>query len=268
MKLALQIVLCGVLAAGVGMARGGGGGGGARGGGGGGFRGGSGFSGGGGFRGGSGFSGGARGGGFTGGAYRGGGFVGGGGYRGGYYGGYRGGYGFRGGYRGFYGGWWPYWGYASWGYPYWGYPYWAAGFGYWPDYYSYPNSYYPPYASYPYTSNQDAYAYAGYQNSPNVAAVYPPPATQTARPVLREYDEYGQEVRPNTASTTPSQPIYLIAFNDHAIRASIAYWVDGKTLHYVTPEHEQKQASLDSVDRTLSLQLNRERRVPFQLPAQ
>ena len=109
---------------------------------------------------------------------------------------------------------------------------------------------------------------AGYQNAPNVAVVYPPPAPQTARPVLREYDEYGQEVRPNTASTTPSQPIYLIAFSDHSIRASIAYWVDGKTLHYVTPEREQKQASLDSVDRTLSLQLNRERRVPFQLPAQ
>jgi hypothetical protein len=34
----------------------------------------------------------------------------------------------------------------------------------------------------------------------------------------------------------------------------------------VTLQHEEKQVPLDSVDRGLSLQLNRERRVAFQLP--
>jgi hypothetical protein len=43
--------------------------------------------------------------------------------------------------------------------------------------------------------------------------------------------------------------------------------VDGKTLNYMTLDYEQKQAPLDTVDRALSLQLNRERRVPFSLPA-
>jgi hypothetical protein len=42
--------------------------------------------------------------------------------------------------------------------------------------------------------------------------------------------------------------------------------VDGKTLHYVTLEHLEKQAPLDQVDRSLSLQLNRERHVAFHLP--
>ena len=68
---------------------------------------------------------------------------------------------------------------------------------------------------------------------------------------------------PPAAATT----IYLLAFTDHVIRAAEAYWVDGKTLHYITLEHEQKQAPLDTVDRDLSLQLNRERHVAFSLPA-
>jgi hypothetical protein len=127
----------------------------------------------------------------------------------------------------------------------------------------------PPsyYDSYPYT-----YSYPVYQPSPNVTVVYPAqapaaPATvyvERARPVSHEYDEYGQEIKPASNGTAP---IYLVAFQDHSIRAAEAYWVDGRTLYYVTPQHEQKQALLGTVDREFSLQLNRERRVPFQLPA-
>ena len=51
-----------------------------------------------------------------------------------------------------------------------------------------------------------------------------------------------------------------------AIRAAAAYWVTGQTLHYVTLEHEERQVPLDTVDRQFSAQLNRERRVQFQLP--
>ena len=57
-----------------------------------------------------------------------------------------------------------------------------------------------------------------------------------------------------------------MAFKDHAISAAAAYWVDVRTLHYVTLQHEEKQAPLDTVDRDFSMQLNRERHVPFQLP--
>ena len=38
-------------------------------------------------------------------------------------------------------------------------------------------------------------------------------------------------------------------------------------LHYITLEHEHKQAALTLVDRDLCVQLNRERRVVFSLPA-
>jgi CO dehydrogenase/acetyl-CoA synthase gamma subunit (corrinoid Fe-S protein) len=87
-----------------------------------------------------------------------------------------------------------------------------------------------------------------------------------ARPVTREYDQFGQEIRPPAAAGAGS-PVYLIAFNDHVIRAAVSYFVDGRTLHYVTLEREERQVPIDTVDRALSLQLNRERQVPFQLPA-
>lgn len=148
----------------------------------------------------------------------------------------------------------------------------GLGYGYWPDYYGgYPYSY-DPYAYNPYGYGG---GYASYQTSPNVTVIYPSQAAEQApaapperaRPVTREYDQYGQEVRPGVAPGGGS-PVYLIAFNDRVIRAAAAYWVDGKTLHYVTLQHEERQAPLDTVDRALSLQLNRERQVPFQMPAQ
>jgi len=235
MKVLLQLALCGCLAAGVALAQRGGG----HGGGGGGMRGGAsvsrGFSGG-GFRGG--------GGGFSGGGYRGGGY-------GGFRGGFRGGsYGFR----GYYGGYWPYW----------GYPYFGFGYSYWPGYYDYPYDYY----SYP------SYSYPAYQPSSNVTVVYPQTAqaapstvyVEHANPNLRQYDEYGQELRQPSASGNGS-PVYLIAFRDQSIRAAVAYWVDGRTLHYVTQQHEERQVSLDSIDRDFTLRLNRERHVPFSLAA-
>ena len=192
-------------------------------------------------------------------AQRRGGGGGGGGARGGSGGGFRGGAGFSGfrggavgrsfGFRGFTGGYYR---------PY-AYPAFGLGFSYCPSYYDY--------SPYPYP-----YSYPVYQPSPNVTVVYPAPApaapatvyVERARPVSREYDGYGQEVKPASHNAAP---IYLIAFQDQSIRAAEAYWVDGNTLHYVTLQHEPKQAPLDTVDRGFSLQLNRERRVPFQLPA-
>jgi hypothetical protein len=95
-----------------------------------------------------------------------------------------------------------------------------------------------------------------------MAGAAPP---ERVNPVLRQYDQYGQEMQSPSVSGGAS-PIYLIAFRDHSIRAAASYWLDGRTLHYVTLQHEEKQTPLDAVDREFTLQLNRERRVPFQLP--
>jgi hypothetical protein len=215
--------------------RGGGGhGGGFHGGGGVGFH-----SGGGGFRAGSGF----HGGGFYGGGFRGG------------YGGFRGGFG-----RGFYGhnryffgfglgfypySYWPY--YYDYGYPYYGYP--KYGYGY----------------SYPYSAYDYGYGYSSapavvYQSDPAPPlTIYESP--RTARPETREYST-------GASPQSNEKPIYLIAFkNQDNLRAAEAYWVTGGTLHFITLQHEQRQAPLDSVDRALTYRLNRERRVDFHLPA-
>ena len=131
---------------------------------------------------------------------------------------------------------------------------------YWPNY---ANSSYAPGYDFAYQSG-----YAAYQPSPNVTVIYPmepvvpPLSAERAHPVTREYDQNGQEIRP------PGSPLYLIAFKDHTIRAATSYRVDGTTLHYTTPENENKEASLDTVDRGLSMQLNRERNLSFQLPPQ
>ena len=246
MKLLVRVLLCGVLATGAWAQRGGG------------ARGGGGFAGG-GFRGGGG---GSRGGMMGGGGFRGG-MMGGGGFRGGFGGGFnhgfngfRGGFnhgfnGFRGGFNrgfnrfgnrgvvtlGFYGGYWPYGGYGYWD------PYWSS------PYYSYPyygSGYYDPYS---------------YYSNPSTTVIYPPAQStqpvQPARPEIREYsDEYGQA----------RDVTYLIAFKDSVIRAAIAYWADGKDLHYVTRDHQQHVVSLDNVDRGFSERLNRDQRVPFKLP--
>lgn len=236
MRFLLQVSLCCLMAGGVATAQRGGGGGGARGGMGGGYVGG-GVGGGNGFRGG--FNSGVNLGGnflhptsrphleFVGESFRG--FNNRGFYGGGFYGG------------GFYS---PlYSSYIGYGYPNLAY-----------DYYPYGNGY---------------AGYTEYQPSPNVTVIYPPQepvaplSAQRARPVTREYDQYGQEIRPASSS-----PIYLIALNDHTIRAASSYRVDARTLHYVTLEREEKEVSLDTVDRALSMQLNRERNVAFQLPPQ
>jgi hypothetical protein len=203
------------------------------------------------------------GGGLVGGGYRGGGGVVG-GYRGGY-GGY-GGYGFRGGFYGGYG-----FGLGlGFGYGY-GYPY----YGYYSGYdYGYPYSSYYPDTSYGYQqpAYQPAYQ-AGYQSgypSQNVNVVYPPsqPAyADRATPVMREYDQYGQQVQGPGVNAT-SSPIYLIALKNHNIVAASSYTVNGPNLQYVTIDHAEKQVALSEIDPDLSMRLNRERHVAFQLPAQ
>ena len=93
----------------------------------------------------------------------------------------------------------------------------------------------------------------GYQAAP------PPDYAPPPEPAVRQYPSAAQEQKYET-------PLFLLAFKDGSIKAVLAYWVDGATLHYVSMEHEQKQGPLSSVDRDLSERFNRERNVTFRLP--
>jgi hypothetical protein len=146
------------------------------------------------------------------------------------------------------------------------------------------------------------YGGAGYlaqPEPPNVTVVVPPQQTpsvivnqnfvgETARPVVRDYSDaelpetlsnnsgmpsgfYQAPVRPpadvpaQRASGDTKATIYLLAFKDHSIYSAIAYWVEGNTLNYVTPQGAHNQATLDLLDREFSEQLNRERGLDFAL---
>jgi len=98
--------------------------------------------------------------------------------------------------------------------------------------------------------------------------------SETARPVVREYsqDPSGrihvyEPPAMNSSAPEPAQEnsMYLIAFKDHTIYATIAYWVEGDTLHYVTGQNMHNQVSIDLLDRELTERSNRERGVDFRL---
>jgi|SRR5579872_603064 len=205
---------------------------------------------GGGFRGGSvggGFRGGSVGGGFRGGSF-GGGFRNGSGFRGNtfvrggrfgnrFFGGYGFGFGF------------------GYGYPYY-YPY------------AYDPYYYGPYYGAPYYDN--GYYDTGYYDNGYYGgnAGYAPQAqyTQPAPPTVINQNIGTPSAGTASGSFYRAADYYLIAFNDHTIRAALSYTVEGDQLRYTTREHEEKTAPLSSVDVRFSEQINRDRRVEFRLP--
>lgn len=143
-----------------------------------------------------------------------------------------------------------------------------GGYGFYDPFFGddYDYDYQTPYgysAQYGYPDNEAPY-------NPPVIIVQNGPAYQPQpppHPMVREYVEPAPQGAPQPSQAASNEPpLYLIAFQDGTIRAVVAYWVDHGTLHYVTMDHEQKQAQLGSVDRVLSQRLNRERNVSFGLP--
>jgi hypothetical protein len=133
-----------------------------------------------------------------------------------------------------------------------------------------------------------------YQQTPNVTVVAPPQAaappvvinqyfgSDAARPGVTEYAPDGREMPPADSSGTrtyqaPSNApaessdgdsvVFFIALKDRSVYTAAAYWVDGETLHYITPRGKHNQTSLALVDRDLSARLNEGQKVDFQLPA-
>ena len=159
-----------------------------------------------------------------------------------------------------------------------------SGFGYgrsgfytpylysWPLFSDYSYNAYSPYVwnygyGYPSVPVASPYTY-GYEPAPPV--VISQTFVQPATPVIHDYTQPVRVYEP--PEPPPPQPkpgqstIYLIAFQNDVIRPALAYWVDGATLHYLGLDHREQHAPLATVNRDLSDQLNRERRVPFRLP--
>jgi len=95
-----------------------------------------------------------------------------------------------------------------------------------------------------------------------------------ATPVMHDYTEDPSGIHiyeapgrePADTSADENTSFYLIAFKDHSIYSAFAYWVEGDTLHYVTPQRVHNQASLSLVDRELTEKLNRNHSMPVKLP--
>ena len=217
----------------------------------------------------SGSSGGFRSSGSSGGGFRGGSSSAG-GYRTGGNNGFRGGTGtgFRGNVGGYYGNRYYgnryYGGYGfGYGYPYaYGvYPYSYGGYPYYDPYYY--DAYYDPYAYSPSYYDGSYYNNGYYAPSANYVAApqQPPVVINQAVPAPRAV-----QAAPSNEPYYHAADFYLIAFNDHTIRAALNYRIDGDTILWTTREHEDKSAPLSSVDRRFSEQINRDRHVEFRLP--
>jgi hypothetical protein len=132
----------------------------------------------------------------------------------------------------------------------------------------------------------DYSGYPGYaQDQPNITIINPPQQTpqviinqnfvpERATPLIHEYTEDSSGVHVyevpgrNPVENAPEDATeyYLIAFKDHSIYSAFAYWVEGDTLHYVTPQRVHNQASVALVDRELTEKLNRERNLQVKVP--
>jgi hypothetical protein len=159
-----------------------------------------------------------------------------------------------------------------------GYPY---VYSIWvPDYFDYLNDasqYYAPYgyppAGIPPVAPEPGAPGGAGPSQPVIINQYfsgPPPAG----PPLAGPPQVGPPEASNAGPVAPGEPLstpenyYLIAYKDHEIYSALAYWVEDKTLHYVTTQNTHNQASLDLIDLTLTKSLNQDRSVPFSISGQ
>jgi len=143
--------------------------------------------------------------------------------------------------------------YRSYGY----YPYFYTSFALSPYYYN--DWYWTPnvYSYYTYPASTSYYTYTN-----SAPATYVAPRPAYVPPAAGGRDQFGQ--RQESVSGEPVT--YLIATRGGSVESCVAYWVEGRTLHYVTRDHAMHETPLESVDREYSEQLNRERQVTFRLP--
>jgi hypothetical protein len=162
---------------------------------------------------------------------------------------------------------------------------WLPWYSYWPSYTSFPSYYsYTPFFGGTPLGSYGAYPYAPAGSQPNVIVIggaagaqaqpvapvvvnqLAPQPLRAAPAVVREYAPEVPDPVMEPAEAGYRSTLYLIALKTGLIQAALAYWVEAGELHYITRDRKHKQVALTGIDRPFTLQLNRERRVPFRLP--
>ena len=103
------------------------------------------------------------------------------------------------------------------------------------------------------------------------------PPDQPANPPLNQnFGPQPGEERPTIQSfTAPSaprpepsedQPLFFIGLTDNSVYTAVAYWVEGGTLNYITPQGRHNQVSLPLIDRETTARLNRGSKFQLHLP--
>lgn len=95
----------------------------------------------------------------------------------------------------------------------------------------------------------------------------PGPASPSLRSFQAPVPSHPEPPKQDSAAEErdPKPTIYLIAYKDQSIYPAIAYWIEGDSLHYITPQGSHNRASLELIDREFSERLNRERNIDFSL---
>ena len=90
------------------------------------------------------------------------------------------------------------------------------------------------------------------------------PASQPGeeRPPIQSYSA------PSAPRPEPSedQPMFFIGLTDNSVYTAVAYWVEGGTLNYITPQGRHNQVSLSLIDRETTARLNRGSKFQLHLP--
>ena len=111
---------------------------------------------------------------------------------------------------------------------------------------------------------------APYQAAPNVIVAQQPPPQQTivqpAPPVQPEIIEYREPFQA-PAVVRGAESRFVIAMKDGSRVAATAVWVQGDAVHYVDADDTYKQVPLKSVDRQVTLGINRQRNLSLWLPS-
>jgi len=88
-------------------------------------------------------------------------------------------------------------------------------------------------------------------------------ATAQLKAALAEHAQSPQAHNTSADDLQPDSNIYLIALKDQSIQVATSYWSDGYMLHYINLQGGHEQVRMDLVNRSLTSELARQRKMEF-----